>query len=536
MGSTRRVSSSALLRPTACHLVAIICLLACPSTGIELGSFLADNLVLARHPLSARLWGWGTPTESITVSLDGSRINNATAIVESDGTWSISLKPRGASAGPHTLTVIGSQSGSVTLKNVAFGDVFLCSGQSNMELAVAGAFNNDTEIADSINYPNLRLANVNLTTADTPQDRVGSKAPYVWATSAPDAFGKPWQWPSAACYFFGRDLYKMLGGRVPIGLVSAPWGGQTIETFSSPDAIADETCGGTVGYRHNESEGGIYHLDTDAVKIRLLSRTLQAMFRRHGRRLPETSQLWNAMIHPITNMRFHAALWYQGEANAADPISYACRFPAMIADWRRKFDLRLPFYFVQLAAYEQDYSLIREAQMAALQLPDVGYAVAIDIGDPSAPFGPIHPRRKQEVGRRLAKAVFGGPVYGRDVVTTGPVVRGAILQNKKSIVVTYVPGTAEHLHANGTAACDYCCHVSPFEILSSKTGNWTRVDFSISGNHRAVLAIPNGVTPTEVRYDWEGYPQCALYNGWGGPDDHTGIAASPFHVDIIEGY
>ena len=491
--------------------------------GIELGSFLADNMVLAREPLNARLWGWSEAGDTISVAIDGDEIGEASTTVQDDGSWVINLPPQEASAGPHTITLTSVMS-TVSIKNVAFGDVFLCSGQSNMEFAVAGAFNSDADIADSINYPNLRLANVNKTVADSPQDRVGSKTEnYVWAVSSPNAFGAAWQWPSAACYFFGRDIYRFLGGKVPIGLVSAPWGGQSVTAFSSPDAMADETCGGTV-----DSCRGFTSKYTTELRVET------KRFQHRRRRLPETSQLWFAMIHPLINMRFSAALWYQGEADAGDPTFYACRFPAMISDWRRKFDLRLPFYFVQLAAHTTDFSLIREAQMAALKLDDVSYAVAIDIGDPTSPWGAVHPRRKQEVGRRLALAVWGGSLYRRDVVTSGPIVRGAILnEESSSITITFVPGTERHLHANGTAACDQCCNISPFEIRGLATGNWTRADFTVVDNRRVLLSIPEGMIPKEVRYDWEGYPQCALYNGLGGPDDHKGIAATPFHIDVV---
>ena len=136
---------------------------------------------------------------------------------------------------------------------------------------------------------------------------------------------------------------------------------------------------------------------------------------------PLPAQLWNAMIHPLLPMRFVGAVWYQGEANAGNPSSYSCRFPAMIADWRAKFGLPyLKFAYVELAGYSQDYSRIRAAQAAALSLPGVGLATAIDIGDPTSPYGNIHPRRKQEVGRRLSLATRA-LVYGdASVASRGP--------------------------------------------------------------------------------------------------------------------
>jgi sialate O-acetylesterase len=287
-------------------LIIALSLFSLPAQSVELHPFLADNLVLARAPLSPRLWGWGTPGEDIVVALDGQAVGDPTQ-VDSDGEWVLDLPPRDASIGPHTLTLTGSESGSVTLQNVAFGDVFLCSGQSNMQMGVNAAFNASDELADSANYPHLRLATVALVAADTPQSRAASAANYVWAVSGPNAFApvadkckrvctcgpddtsSAFSWFSATCYFFGRDLYKSLGQKVPIGLVASSWGGQTVETFSSPDAIGDETCGGT-------------KLEEEIAKPGSSSTAML-------RRLPSNSQLWNGMIYPLIKMRFAGAIW-----------------------------------------------------------------------------------------------------------------------------------------------------------------------------------------------------------------------------------
>lgn len=372
-----------------------------------------------------------------------------------------------------------------------------------MEFSVNDAFNASLEIADSVHYPNLRLFTVQKTVADSPMLDCASKSNYTWAVSAPDAFtpvgGPAFSWFSATCYFFGRDVYRGLGGAVPVGLVASDWGGQRVEAFSSPDAMADTTCGGTVP--------GAAPSQPPAAN-------------------PGTSQLWNAMIYPLLPMRFAGATWYQGEANAGDPAGYACRFPAMIADWRRKMDLALPFLFVQLAAYSSDYSLIREAQMAALKLPRVGYALAIDIGDPTSPEGNIHPRRKQEVGRRLALAAMG-VVYGQDVDWLGPqMVRHTFAPTPTGTMVTLAFSNASNMHAHGTAACVACCEESPFRLSNGLST--ARANFTISG--ATVTLVAEVQHATQVLYDFEGYPQCALYNGEGGPDNHTGLPATPFRT------
>lgn len=510
---------------------------------LKLPTFVASHMVLQREPMKARLWGWaGEKGANVTAALNGRGIL-AYDIAGEDGSWTIHLPPQAEGVG-HTITLSDGSSQVVVLEDVAFGDVYLCSGQSNMEMSVAGAFNASAEIADSTNYPHLRLATVKLVAADTPQDDAPSKTnDYVWARSGPEAMNPKdrFGWYSATCYFFGRQVYKSLGGEVPIGLVTSCWGGQKVECFSSPDALDDDTCGGT-----QQSNSGLLlprheYLETtsdrngegetdetknlDGVDGGGLSNVQ-----------PEATQLWNAMIHPLLPMRFTAAVWYQGEANVADPTSYACRFPAMIADWRRKFQLpTLGFYYVQLAAYTGgDFTLLRAAQDAALRLPKVEVAVAIDLGDPKGPAGPIHPRRKQEVGRRLGLLVQAKEYdQQQHVVYSGPRLLRAQL-TKDGAILIFQPGTTRGLHFGGTAACTTCCdESSPFDILTS-SGNWTRITSSpvIMGNEddsSVHISIDDDDTAIlGIRFNWDLYPECALYNGRGGPDDHAGLAMAPF--------
>jgi hypothetical protein len=336
---------------------------------VELHPFLANNLVLARAPLSPRLWGWGTPGESVVVVLDGRAVDDPKQ-VDSDGEWMLDLPPRDASVGPHTLTLTGSESGSVTLQNVAFGGIFLCWGQSNMQFGVHAAFNASEEIANSANYPHLRLATVALIPADSPQNRTVSAANYTWAVSEPNAFAPVgshvYSWFSATCYFFGRDLYKSLGQGVPIGIVASSWAGQAVEAFSSPDAIGDKTCGTKleeeianpasssmamssngflswfsatfyffgrflykslgqrvcIGIVVSSWRGQAVETfsSPDAIGDETCGTKLDdeitnpgssstAMFQILPSYVASTSQLWNGMIYPLIKMRFAGAIW-----------------------------------------------------------------------------------------------------------------------------------------------------------------------------------------------------------------------------------
>jgi len=497
-------------------------------------TFIDSNMVLQRAPLRARIWGrHAEPSETVVAKMDGDDSKSWHSTVAADGVWVLELDPQEASD-KHLIELSFSiSSRKKVLTNVAFGDVYLCSGQSNMEFSVNNAFNASQEIADSSNYPGIRMFTAARAIAEVPQfdvgDKTGGVADYAnstWAVSGPGAFspvgGTGFSWFSAACYFFGRDVYQSLNGEVPIGLVASNWGGQPIEVFSSPDALSDATCGGTVG----DFQGTLEH----ASKID----TVEAPLGVEVGVGVGNGELWNGMISPFAPMRFAGAVWYQGENNVGYPHQYSCLFPAMIADWRSKFELPdMSFFFVQLAAYvKTNYASIRNAQMAALKLPKVGYAVAIDIGDAHSPVNPIHPRRKQEVGRRLALSAQKIQ-YGQNVVSTGPEFASLVTSAAPDhFKIIFAEGTAETLHFMPTADCDQagsklCCDESPFEVLlQGGTGQWVRVNFTISGKE-AVLQLPANAT-SHARYAWEAFPLCSLYNGVGGPDDHTGIAATPW--------
>jgi len=477
--------------------------------------------------------------EKVTVQLLTGKTWTTTAA--SDGTWSIALDPQPASTG-HTIKVSTSGGKSQTLSNVAFGDVFLCSGQSNMAFSVNLAFNATEEIADSVNYPNIRMFTAENVIGSTPQQDVsdfqnskgaagaplGPYADSSWAASAPAAFapaaGPYFTWPSAICYFYGRDVYKALGGKVPIGLIASSWGGQPIEPFMSPDALSDQTCGGTKAPPAPAPASASASVAVEG----------------------DDSNIWNGMIAPLAKMRYAGMLWYQGESNDNAAVKYACSFPALITDWRKKFDYtELPFYFVQLAPCDGShwcgpFTGLRNAQLTGgMKLKRVGYAVAVDLGDHFGPAKSVHSRRKQEVGRRLALEALRMQ-YNQTTVSRGPQFASAAAVTTSAgaaagLTISYVQdGSATKLHPYGTADCDVkgnCCGTSPFQVKSG-SGAWVRANYTITGGGSEVtLTMPAGLTATDstgVRYDWEQWPGCALYNGAGGPDNHTGIAGTPF--------
>lgn len=584
-----------------------------PCTSLPLlPQFFDDNMVLQRDTAATLYGTTGVPGELVSVELVArstghtgaraeARTNTTqliqqegkatkttfTAKVAANGSWVVHMDAQKASSGWTVTVTSGKPPAARTrvLKNVAFGDVYLCSGQSNMGVRVTDAFNATAEVADSANYPDLRMWTAALVIAESPQtdipsmqskmpasDALGPFANSSWGAAAPAAFpgiGVPgnampnggYGYFSATCYFFGRDVYKHLGGKVPVGLMASDWGGQPIEPFMSPDALDDKTCGGTRNATatataiatttaaavrveaEGHTQGGHHQQDYTSYQeapLRWPHVNVNGTAGDGAREGSGASVLWWGMTQPLSQMRMTGAVWYQGETNFANPGGYACSFPAMISDWRRKFQLPdMSFFFVQLAPSTQlgDFVKLRNAQMVALQLPNVGYAVAIDIGDISSPMGSIHPRRKQEVGRRLALEAQRIQYGDTKVVSTGPVLASVTAGPKgDTLVVSYAAGTAGGLHAAPTADCGNtgskaCCNESPFEVLTPNKQNWLRAKYTLNGE-KATLETPDGFAdPPQVRYAWEQWPQCSLYNGKGGCDDHTGIAATPFCYD-----
>ncbi len=299
--------------------------------------FFDSNMVLQRGPVKAAVWGDTTvPGDEVTVSLSGG--SDATdaatggpwkATAAANGSWAVAMDPQTAGSGLN-LTVSTQSGRTQILTNIAFGDVVLCSGQSNMGFSANLEFNASAEIADSANYPGLRFWTSAQVAGNTPQtdlkniqmvstdpELVGVYASSSWAVSKPAAFVPPpvagekaaFTWPSAICYFYGRNIYKGLGGKVPIGLVAADWGGEPIEPFMSADALADKTCGGT------RPTGAGATVAADAAPAPApapapaVPSTAWPQEVATTTRSSSSSTIWNGMIAPLTNMRFSAIIW-----------------------------------------------------------------------------------------------------------------------------------------------------------------------------------------------------------------------------------
>jgi sialate O-acetylesterase len=442
-----------------------------------------DHMVLQREA-DVPVWGLAAPGEEVTVSLGDA---TAKATADKDGKWLAKLPPQKAGTG-HTLGIKGKN--SVELKNVAVGDVWVCSGQSNMQQSIDGSWDADRYKNQKQN-PNVRLFTVSTRAAAAPlTDQTDLKHFSSWAEPNAGNVGGF----SAVAYHFGNHIQKSLGD-VPVGLIHTSWGGTPAEAWTSLAA-----------------------LDADP-QLKHYADKLRGANGKVNQNSP--SALYNAMIHPLLPFAVKGAIWYQGESNAGRAYEYRTLFQAMIRDWRAKWGTELPFLCVQLAPWHANdadgvsWAELREAQLLATkQLPKVGMAVITDVGD----LLDIHPKDKFTVGTRLGLAARG-IAYGQKVVSSGPVYRDAKFEGNKAVLsFDHVGGglRAAYGKLNGFEACGADKVFRPAQAV-------------IKGDTVEVTAA--GVdAPVAVRFGWKNYPVVNLYNV---NPDKKGVAlpATPFRTD-----
>lgn len=470
---------------------------------VTLPAVLADHMVLQRG-LPVHVWGKAAPDQSVSVSFRG---ETRSTTADSIGLWSVYLKPS-AAGGPFELTVKGTN--TITLRDVLVGDVWVASGQSNMEFPMHNTMHADTEMANA-NRPRIRLFHVKNQVADHPMDDL---AAWPWEAATPESV-KDF---SAIAYFFGRDLQDRTD--VPIGLIDTSWGGTPAESWTSLRALSADaslmpvfaewahmTDDLAVTKVKREQELAAWHRATDEAKAK---GTAGPGFPWRSNDSGEWAPagLYNAMIAPLTPFPIRGAIWYQGESNASKERAplYARLFETMIQDWRRAWAVGdFPFLFVQLANFttgpDARWPELREAQTQTLSLVNTGMAVTIDIGNPTN----IHPTNKQEVGRRLALAAraiadgekieFSGPVFFQ-ATPDGPALR-----------VTF-SHTGAGLAAHGDT-------LKGFEIAGAD-GKYVSAEARIDGAS-VLVSSPSVTAPESVRYAWSDNPECNLYNAAGLP-------------------
>ena len=387
---------------------------------VSLSSVVSDNMVLQQQT-PVRIYGKADPAEKVTVAIQG---QTGVTTASADGKWDVTLKPLKA-GGPFTLTVKGKN--AIELKNVLVGEVWVCSGQSNMEFALRGAFEGDKAIANSAN-PNIHIFLVNKARSDRPLDDVKAK----WMECAPDTVGNT----SAVAYYFARDLEK--ARHVPIGLIETYWGGTPAKSWTREEILTSNSTLSPIvdNYAAARARFDKAMADYPAAVEKAKAAGKPAPGRPN---LWRYSELYNAMIAPLTPYTVKGFLWYQGESNAGQADQYRTLMPALIQNWRQDWGIKeMPFLLVQLAPFmaltseptDPAWAHLREAQLYTTEvLRKVGMAVITDVGT----AGDIHPKHKEPVGQRLA-LLARKIAYGEKIVANGPVYKSMSVRDGKAVL------------------------------------------------------------------------------------------------------
>jgi sialate O-acetylesterase len=471
---------------------------------VQLPSIFSDHMVLQQGQKD-RVWGLADAGEEITVTISGQTQKTK---ADSGGKWSVSLDPMPV-GGPHTLTVQGKN--TAKFEDVLVGEVWICSGQSNMQWSVN--VSNDAELERlAAKFPKIRLISVPQVGTQEPQFDFKGK----WAPCSPETIGNF----SAVGYFFGRQLYETLD--VPIGLINNAWGGSACEAWIRRDLLAKDENYAPLLARWAQIEKSFEELskvtEPNEDQKKQLGNLKNQMTGPSANARP--GNIYNGVLKSHLGYGIRGAIWYQGESNAGRAYQYRDLFPLMIKSWRDEWDNGdFSFYWVQLADFlaektepsESSWAELREAQtMTMSKLPKTGEAVIIDVGEGRD----IHPRNKQDVGKRLARWALAND-YGQKVLFHSPMFKSMEKQDNR-IVLTF------DFVGSGLYAFD----------VDQPRG------FAIAGDDRkfqnaqAKIVAPNKVEvwndsvshPESVRYAWADNPVCNLYS-------RDGLPVTPFRTD-----
>jgi sialate O-acetylesterase len=496
-------------------LKTLLCLLASTtltSAAIKLPAIFGDHMVLQRQQFNP-VWGQADPGERITVRINGQQ---ATAYAGLDGRWKVKLKPMPA-GGPYTLEVAGRQ--KLRFEDVMVGEVWLCSGQSNMKWSVAQSDGGDLEVTGAASAQ-LRMLSV----------------PHYGSQQAQWDFKGKWQssnrWVaasfSAVGYHFGQRIQRALG--VTVGLIDNAWGGSSAEAW-----LPREVLEAYPRYHSHLEEWDVKAANyTDAMHAERVAnwRAWNANGRvgkappwpnhfRDGQQRP--ANLYNGVLHPIIGYGMRGVIWYQGESNVARASDYAHLFPLLISTWREQWQQGdFPFYWVQLADYLAEPSAsqqrsawaeLREAQTESLSVANSGQAVIIDCGEGRD----IHPRNKRTVADRLARHALA-KTYGFELACESPRFATLTLQDA-AVEVRF-----EHVSAEGLYAFDVA-EVQGFE-LAGADGSFYRATAEIVAKDRVRVVHPEIAEPTMLRYGWADNPVVNLF-------DRNGLPVTPFRAEVV---
>lgn len=499
----------------ACILCVNCALSAVSHAAVRLPALIDHHMVMQRgEPIP--VWGWANKGEKVEVFFDG---EHRTSTADDNGVWRV-VFPAHEAGGPYEMTIKGTN--LIKLYNIAVGDVWLCSGQSNMEWPVKYASNARIEVEASYN-PRIRFIEIKKAGACEPQTDCEGQ----WQECTPKTAGDI----SAVAYFFAQEMTRDL--KIPIGIVQSAWGGTPISVWTSLPAMeAEPACAPILrDYR------GIFAEKPEALEYYYdgLGSWFEYCFVQMSRQAPYgnlpkpadpyqnitwvPSYVYNAMIAPLSWYPLTGVIWYQGESNVGRAHRYRTQLPLLIGDWRKTFGRpNLPFIVVQLANFGKHvsepgnaaYAEMREAQlMTAEDDPHTTLVVAIDAGE----VDNIHYKNKQSVGSRSAIAALG-MVHGRRDLYEGPVYRDMTIEGDE--IRLRFDNAPDGLMVPGDD------DIKGFTIAGADR-KFYYADSRIEGNE-IVVSRYRVQRPVAVRYGWAQNPMCNVYN-------NAGLPMSPFRTD-----
>jgi sialate O-acetylesterase len=443
-------------------LISILILSQNLSANVSLPEIFSDNMVLQQNT-TVKIWGWSRPGEKVEISAGW--LTTPVSITGSvQGRWSIAISTPVAS-GPYTLSVKGQN--EIVFKNVMIGEVWVCSGQSNMEMSAEWGIKNGEEEIKNADHPEIRLFTVSTATALCPQDHFTGK----WSVCTPETM-KPF---SAIGYFFARVISKELG--VTVGIINSSWGGTPAESWMPEEAITSDAFLTEAASKQTPVPWGPV----------------------------EIARIYNAMISPMTNYSIAGVLWYQGEANTINGYAYKNLLTALIGSWRNKWGYEFPFYYAQIAPYkygkEFEGVIVRDQQRRTLDVPNTGMVVLSDLCDTTD----IHPKDKLNAALRLADIALNRH-YKKSVGTdSGPLYKSMIVDKNKAILTfDYSDG----LHSTDKK-------ITCFEVAGADKVFYP-AEAKIKDN-KIIVTSKSVKSPSFVRFAWRNTSIPNLVNGAGLP-------------------
>lgn len=476
---------------------------------LKLPSIFGHHMVLQRD-MENRIWGWAEPNATVSVQFAGeTRESKANA----EGEWDLKLKSLPGSSHALNMT-IRSGTESLTFSNIVMGEVWVCSGQSNMQWSVSQSFDPDLESATA-NYPNIRLISVpQVGTQEIQNDFEGQ-----WDICTPDTVGQF----SAVGFFYGRMLHQALG--VPIGLIDNAWGGSAAEAWVERGVLEEDGRFDAYIQQWVDTEK---NFDWDKMVADWKAKAEQA--KANGKPAPRAPRnqlvgqhrpgnLWAGVLNPTIGYGIRGAIWYQGESNAGRAYQYDDLFGLMITEWRKAWGQGdFPFYWVQLADFrdevdtpgDSDWAELREAQSNTLALPNTGQAVIYDIGEGRD----IHPRDKQNVAKRLARIALARD-YGMQIHYKSPSYKAMELQGNKAILTFEDVGSTLYTFDTRDAV--------GFAVAGADKV-WHNATGKLVGKDKVEVTSEAVAEPVAVRYAWAVNPVANLMS-------REGLPVDPFRTD-----